>query len=104
MTKILGILLVSISLLISCSKDNSSSSFNPSCSGTAKSYANDISPLIQSYCHSCHTNYSTFAQLSAAKNSVRSVIVSGSMPQGTTLSTDQKNAIICWIDNGAANN
>jgi hypothetical protein len=26
------------------------------------------------------------------------------MPQGPTLTTAQKNSIICWIDSGAPNN
>jgi hypothetical protein len=26
------------------------------------------------------------------------------MPQGSTLTTAQKNSILCWIDSGAPNN
>jgi hypothetical protein len=26
------------------------------------------------------------------------------MPQGSSLSTSQKNSILCWIDSGAPNN
>jgi hypothetical protein len=104
MKKIPGVLLISILLFISCSKDNLSDNYTPSCSGTAKSYKTDVAPLIQSYCSGCHSNYSTWSQLSASKNSVRTTIVSGSMPQGKTLSTAQKDAIICWIDIGASNN
>jgi hypothetical protein len=31
-------------------------------------------------------------------------VLSGLMPQNATLTTAQKNTIICWIDSGAPNN
>jgi hypothetical protein len=106
MKKILIILAFSFGVISGCTKDNGSSgtAYSPSCSGTAKSYKTDVAPLIQSYCAGCHSSYSTYSQLSGSKNSVRSTIVSGSMPKGTSMSASQKDAIVCWIDNGAANN
>lgn len=91
-------------LVVGCSKNETDISYSPSCSGTAKSFKTDVSPLIQSYCQSCHTEYSTYSQISASKNKIRSVVVSGEMPRGKTLTSAQKDAIICWIDNGAQNN
>jgi len=99
-------------LLLACGKDKVN--YNPDCS-TAKSYATDVSPVIQSYCATnsgCHANGSsngpgaltTYAQIYAARTSIRTAVANGSMPENGSLSNDQKNAILCWIDSGAANN
>lgn len=105
MKKILVVLMFALGLFTACSKDSlTASSYTPSCDGTVKSYQSNVAPLIQTYCAGCHSNYSTYANLSASKNSVRSQIVSGNMPRGSALSTAQKDAIVCWIDNGAPNN
>lgn len=85
-------------------KKTSSTSYTPDCSGTAKSYAADVAPLISSSCVGCHSSYSTYAGVSSDKSRIRSSIVSGSMPKSSTFTDAQKNSIVCWIDNGAANN
>jgi hypothetical protein len=101
-------------MIMACSKNNNAT-FTTDCSGTAKSYVTDVSPLIQSYCASnsgCHASGSTngpgslttFQQVYNARAAIRSSVASGIMPQNTTLSSSQKNIIICWIDNGATNN
>lgn len=95
----------------SCKKEN----FNADCSGTAKSFATDVNPVIQTTCATnsgCHASGSrqgpgaliTYAQIVASKSTIKSEVASGSMPQGGTLTSAQKNAIICWIDAGAPNN
>jgi hypothetical protein len=112
--------------VISCSKgsdggnnnnttnnNNNNNNNNTTCTGT-KSFANDVSPIIQSVCavSGCHNSSSTngpgplttYQQISAAKTNIRSAVSSGLMPKNGTLSADQKNAIICWIDQGANNN
>jgi hypothetical protein len=101
---VIGMLAAAIVFVTGCQKDSLTGSYTPNCNGTAKSYANDVAPLVRSYCSECHSEYSTYARLSASASRVRSVIVSGSMPQGTSLSTAQKDAIVCWIDNGVLNN
>lgn len=88
-------------VLLSCKKSNQD--FVPSCSGTS-TYSADAKPVLQSKCVSCHSNYGNYSQVVASKNSIRTVIVNGSMPKGGSLSDAQKNAIICWIDAGAQNN
>ncbi len=99
--------------LVSCKKSsNTPTTYTPDCSGTAKSFANDVSPLINSNCGSCHgagnsrglSILSTYSQISSDKNNIRAQIVSGSMPQNGTLTTAEKNTIVCWIDAGAKNN
>jgi uncharacterized membrane protein len=105
MKKILVIALVSLGLWTGCSKiSNTDTTYTPTCDGTVKSYKSNVAPIIQSACSGCHNNLGTYSQLSAAKSSVRNSIVSGSMPRGSSLSSTQKNAVICWIDNGAPNN
>lgn len=104
-----------IGWIVSCSKsDNSINSTTIDCSGTAKSYATDVSPIIQSYCATsgCHAAGSsngpgaltTYQEVYNAQSSIRTVILNGNMPQGSSLTPSQKNNIVCWIDNGAANN
>jgi uncharacterized membrane protein len=96
----------------SCSDDNS---FEPSCSGVTTSFVGDVKPIIDSNCATtsgCHASGSshgpgaltTYAQISAAKNSITSAIKSGSMPKTGSLTTNEKNLILCWIQSGAANN
>jgi hypothetical protein len=95
------VLFVSLAMLGSCKKDTV---YTPDCTGGTKSFATDVLPLIQNNCESCHASYSNYSQISGSKSSIRSKIVDGSMPPGASLSTDQKNIIVCWIDNGALNN
>jgi hypothetical protein len=105
MKKIIGIMLISIGLWTGCSKiSNSNTSYTPSCTGTVKSYKTDVAPLIKTYCSGCHSNFSTYTSLSADKNNVSGQVESGNMPRGTSLSTTQKDAILCWISSGAPNN
>jgi hypothetical protein len=104
MKKLLVVLMVSFGLWTGCSKDSTTNPYTPSCNGTTKSYKTDVAPIIESACAGCHQNFSNYSQLYASRNSVRSMVVSGQMPQVKSLSTTQKDAIICWIDNGATNN
>lgn len=101
----IGIVIVALSVgLAGCKKSsNTSSTYTPTCTGT-KSFKNDVFPLIQSACNSCHANLSNYAQVSSLASSIRSTIVSGSMPKNSTLSNSQKDVIVCWIDAGFPNN
>lgn len=108
--KKIAILTLSITLtliLVNCKKKNTTSnttiSYTPNCSAT-KSYSINVSPLIQSNCVSCHSQYNSYSGVKSAASSIRNVIVNGSMPKNGSLSEDQKNNIVCWIDAGAANN
>jgi hypothetical protein len=106
-------LLVSLFLVLSCSK-NTPAKDTASCDTIAKSFATNVNPIIQSYCNqpSCHASGSVngpgpltnYTQVFNARSAIRSAIQSGLMPQNATLSTTQKNTIICWIDSGAPNN
>ncbi len=116
------ILLLSICSLvliaISCKKDSGTGgggggSTTVDCSTvTNKAFAANVNPIIQASCNvaGCHATGSTngpgpltnYAQISTG--SIRSAISSGNMPKGSSLTTAQKNSIICWIDSGVPNN
>lgn len=108
------------SVIYSCSKDGSSGGgggggSTVNCATiTNKAFAADVNPIIQSSCATagCHAAGSTngpgalvtYLQISAAANSIKTAVSSGRMPQGGSLTTAQKNSIICWVDGGALNN
>jgi len=109
-------IVLSVFITISCSKDNGGGgSTTLDCSTvTNKAFAADVNPIIQASCNvaGCHaagsvsgpgplTNYT---QVFNARSSIRTAISTGRMPQGGSLSTAQKNSILCWIDGGAPNN
>lgn len=98
-------LAVVLILLNSCrKKETTSASYTPTCNGATPSFSTSVKPLFQSSCVGCHSNYSTFSQISGSASSIRTTIVNGSMPKGTSLSEEQKNNIVCWIDGGKPNN
>lgn len=114
---ITGILLVSgLTLISSCYYDTAELLYpgGADCSGVAPSYATEVAPLIQSRCAmaGCHntgatntggalTNYTEIKSKAAA---VKTSILNGSMPQGSTLTASEKKVISCWVDNGGLNN
>lgn len=107
MKKFLVVALISIGVWTTgCSKiSNSNTSYTPTCTGAVKSYKTDVAPIMKTYCTgSCHTKFSSYASLFADRNNVSGQIESGNMPRNSSLSTAQKDAVICWISSGAANN
>lgn len=85
------------------------------CGGIQKSFDADIKPILQTSCSmdsDCHGSGSTsgpgelltYAQIFNARINIRSAVASGVMPKDATLSVHDKNVILCWIENGAANN
>lgn len=85
------------------------------CSGPAKSFATDVSPIIQASCATdsdCHGIGSNsgpgpllnYSQVFNVRSDFRSSVASGHMPLNGTLRATERNAILCWIDNGATNN
>jgi hypothetical protein len=82
---------------------------------TAKTFAADVSPIIASKCatnSSCHADGSTngpgplinYTAIFNARASIRSAVASGLMPKTGSITTAQKNSILCWIDSGAPDN
>jgi hypothetical protein len=80
-----------------------------------KSFNSDIKPITQNSCSmdsDCHGSGSTsgpgelltYSEIFNAHAAIRSAVASEVMPKDATLSASDKNAILCWIDNGATNN
>jgi hypothetical protein len=112
---LIGVLI--LGTIMSCTKssvnNNTGNNNNVTCTGT-KSFATDVKPIFQNVCANsgCHDASSTngpgplitYQQIFNARAVIRSAVASGTMPKNSTLSATQKNAIICWIDNGATDN
>lgn len=110
---ITALFLIAILFFVACNKPRIAKNTDP-CSGTTASFSADVNPIIQTYCNQpgCHnpssingpgalTNYN---QVFSARTQIRVQIEAGLMPQNATLSTAQRNKILCWIDSGALNN
>ena len=90
--------ILTITLLIACSKDNdtgasldcSSCAFSSGCHGSGSTNGPGV--------------LTSYTSVFNARTAIRSAVASGSMPQGSSLATNQKNSILCWIDSGAPNN
>src|SRR6188768_4390093 len=85
------------------------------CTGVASAFAANVNPIIQSTCATdatCHGAGSangpgplqTYTQISGASVNIKTAVASGTMPKVGTLTTAQKNSIICWVNGGALNN
>jgi hypothetical protein len=99
----------------SCSKTADADSNNAAvdCSDGIKSFAADVNPIIQSTCatnSSCHAAGSsegaltTYQQVYDRRSTIYAEVKSGRMSKKGSLSVLQRNAILCWIKNGAQNN
>ncbi len=84
------------------------------CTSTNSKYGTDVLPIIQSTCATagCHdaasvnaggplTNYE---QIKAKASQIKVQVLSGAMPQNSSLSALQLRLISCWIDSGSPNN
>lgn len=114
MKKLSLLLSMIVIVLFACKKSSPTTTPTLDC-GTAKTYAADVAPIIASSCATgggCHASGSlsgpgaltNYTQVFNSRASIRSSVANGSMPKGSSLSTAQKNAILCWIDAGAPNN
>jgi len=108
---ILGLILV----FFSCTKSGAGSGNSIDCSTVSASFSSDVQPVILSSCSyssGCHGSGSsqgpgallTYQQIYIYRVSIRSAVASGRMPENGSLSTAEKNKILCWIDNGTQDN
>src|SRR5688572_24448230 len=85
------------------------------CSGVPASFSANVNQIIQSTCATdatCHGAGGingpgpllTYSQISAARAAIRTAVSNGTMPKTGSLTTAQKNSIICWVDAGGLNN
>ena len=124
MKKGILVILGSFFLIASCSKGgsdggggggNGGGGGTMDCTGVASAFAANVNPIIQSTCATdatCHGAGSangpgpllTYTQISGASVTIKTAVASGTMPKTGTLTTAQKNSIICWINSGSPNN
>ncbi|MFA9205992.1 MAG: hypothetical protein ACEQR6_04860 [Burkholderiaceae bacterium] len=98
-------------VVIACSK--SSTDTNPvvaSCDANT-SFSKTILPLFNSTCNlsGCHdgpnaASLNNFQVIHDNASQIRASISTGRMPKDKALAIADKNAILCWVDNGAKNN
>jgi hypothetical protein len=99
--------------IISCTKAEDESK-SLECDNVPKDFTKDVNPIIQTYCNqaTCHDAGSTngpgpltnYTEVYNVRDRIRGQVEAGLMPQNTTLTTAQKNTIICWIHSGAPEN
>jgi mono/diheme cytochrome c family protein len=74
------------------------------------SYINDVKPIMDARCLSCHSVGGNFPELkSYIEVSTHAIIVkdevaSGRMPRGAALTAAQVKSIVDWVDEGALDN
>ena len=112
---IVSSIILFVCISISCSKDGGGGSTSVDCNTvTNKAFAADVNPIIQSSCaiSGCHETGSingvgqltTYNDIFNHRNEIQSAVSAGRMPKTGSLSTSQKNSILCWIQGGAPNN
>ncbi len=108
---------ISVMIIVSCKKNSTTAPVSTAidCNGNAAKFSTDAAPVIASKCATnsgCHANgatnsggvLTTYTLIVSKKSNIKTSVSNGSMPQGSTLSAAEKQAIVCWIDNGALNN
>lgn len=98
-------------ILNACSKSSSNNSAASTTCNPNTSFSATILPLFNT---SCNTNGCHDGNNAAALNvyqvihdnatQIRASVSTGRMPKDKPLSATDKNAILCWIDNGSKNN
>ena len=125
MKKSILVILAAFLVIASCSKggsDDPGSGGNGgggggsvNCTGVASGFAATVNQIIQTTCATdatCHGAGSangpgpllTYNQIFAARINIKTAVGNGTMPKTGSLTTAQKNSIICWVDAGAPNN
>ena len=125
MKKGILVILAAFLLIASCSKSSGdggstgngggSGGITVNCTGVASAFAANVNPIIQSTCATdatCHGAGSangpgpllTYTQISNASAIIKPAVANGTMPKVGTLTTAQKNSIICWINSGSPPN
>jgi hypothetical protein len=113
------ILLLTIGIAVvlnGCTKNNDGSSTTTDpCIGLSVKFSADVQPIINTTCainSGCHATGSTnsggpftdYNLIFAKRSNIKFQVENGFMPKVGSLTTDQKNKIICWINSGAPNN
>jgi hypothetical protein len=77
---------------------------------TKVSFINDVKPIMDARCLSCHGAGGNFPELknytevSTHATIVKNEVASGRMPKGAVLTAAQIKSIVDWVDEGALDN
>lgn len=76
---------------------------------TDVSFINTIKPIIDTKCLECHNgnqfpDLRTYQGISTNAERVKNETFARRMPLGGTLTTEEIEAIFCWVESGALNN
>ena len=77
---------------------------------TKVSFINDVKPIMDARCLSCHgvggifPELKNYSEVSNHAAMVKSEVASGRMPKGTVLTAAQIKSIVDWVDEGALDN
>ena len=84
------------------------------CSGVDAKFNTQVLPLMKSRCAiaGCHDASSTnfggpftdYNLIKTKTHDIRNAVLSGLMPQGSSLTAEEIKLINCWIESGAPNN
>jgi hypothetical protein len=72
----------------------------PAPSPGALTFQQVYTDVLQPKCISCHSGFSKYATVKADLSSIQSRINNGSMPQGSSLTSEQRSTILNWIKAG----
>ncbi len=103
--------IIFIMVVVACSKNVAIDTPTEATCDANTSFSKTILPLFNSTCNisGCHDGpnaaaLNNFQVVHDNASQIRASISTGRMPKGKTLTIADKNAIFCWIDNGAKNN
>jgi hypothetical protein len=112
--KFVQIFLITISLSIivfACSKSSDNTMAVAATCNPNTSFSKTVLPILNSTCNfsGCHdpnnaAELNNFQVVHDNAAQIKASVVSGRMPKGKAFNATDKNALICWIDNGAKNN
>jgi uncharacterized membrane protein len=116
----ISFLIAIIFIVVACTKDNNggggrgNNNFTPNCTGVTVSFSSQVLPIVQSSCakSGCHATGSTngpgqltnYNEVNSAKAFIRAAIISRAMPKDGSITDNERNLLVCWIDAGAQNN
>lgn len=117
-TKFYFLLIICVVLcIVSCSKNsggNPAPTVDP-CAGLSFKFSTDVQPIINTTCANsanCHGvgsvnsggPLSDYNSIFNKRSNIKFQVENGLMPKTGSITADQKNKIICWINSGAPNN
>lgn len=81
---------------------------NPDDEPLVATFSKDVKPIIDGRCIQCHNgnlfpDLRTYSGVSTNAALVKSEVAGRSMPQGSSLTQAQIDAVVNWVDNGAKN-